>query len=137
MKTITVLFLGAFMVLPLARPGFAQDFKKWAAKTAEYKQWLDSRGPNGTRLWIKLDGKQRPHRLYLGEGFFRADLKTQERFVETYSSYLAGHPEKFMLIDLFDARSNRAVGEFGWGGFKLYPEGLQIAERVRTVKEKN
>ena len=73
--------------------------------------------------------KPRPHRLYLGEGFYRADFKSQERFVDTFSNYLAGHPEKFMLIDLFDAASNKPVGEYGFGGFKLYTKPLQTAER--------
>jgi hypothetical protein len=25
-----------------------------------------------------------------------------------------------MLIDLYDARTGEAIGEFGWGGFKLF-----------------
>ena len=78
---------------------------------------------------VRLDDRRRPHRLYLGEGFFRADFKSQERFVDTFSNYLAGHPEKFMLIDLFDDGTNEPVGEYGFGGFKLYPK--------RAVASKN
>ena len=36
---------------------------------------------------------------------------------------------KFMLIDLFDAATNKPVGEYGFGGFKLYTKPLQTAER--------
>jgi len=82
-------------------------------------------------FWVRLDARHRPHRLYLGEGFFRADARTQEQFVETYSSYLAGHPEKSMLIDLFDAATNNPVGEYGWGGFKLYSQSVRSSERAR------
>ena len=56
-------------------------------------------------------------------------LKTKSRFIDTYSNYLAGHPEKFMLIDLFDAETKQPVGEYGFGGFKLYPKPLRTAER--------
>jgi hypothetical protein len=45
----------------------------------------------------------------------------KERFVETFSHTVAGHPEKYMLLDIFDSVTGRAIGEFGWGGFKLYP----------------
>lgn len=138
MKIVAGVCLSVLMFLSLAQSGFGQDFKKWETQTAEHKRWLDARGPQGSGFWIRLDVKRRPHRLYVGEGFFRADLKAQERFVEVYSSYLAGHPEKFMLIDLFDAKTNRAVGEFGWAGFKLYAEGTLIAERIKaSLREKN
>lgn len=103
-------------------PAFSQDLKKWEAQKAEARQWLESVGPNGAKFWVKLDGRRRPHRLYVGEGFFRASHRNQERFVEAYSRYLAGHPEKYMLIDLFDAATNKPVGEFGWGGFRLFCE---------------
>lgn len=112
-----LLFLSIGLFQPSA--AFGQDFKKWDAQKAKARQWLDSVGPNGTRYWVKLDGRRRPHRLYVGEGFFRASHRDQELFVEAYSSYLAGHPEKYMLIDLFDAATNKPVGEFGWGGFRL------------------
>jgi len=109
-------------------PACADEFKKREAVIAEYKKWLDTLGPSGSRYWVRLDDKRRPHRLYLGEAFFRADFHSQERFVDTYSNYLAGHPEKFMLIDLFDAGTNMPVGEYGFGGFKLYPRTARIAE---------
>ena len=106
----------------------ADEFKKREAQTAQYKQWLDTLGPTGSKYWVRLDGEHRPHQLYLGEGFYRADYKSQERFVDTYSNYLAGHPEKFMLIDLFDAETNKPVGEYGFGGFKLYPQSVRVFE---------
>ena len=106
----------------------ADEFKKREAQIAQYKQWLDTLGPTGSKYWVRLDEKHRPHRLYLGEGFYRAEYKSQEQFVDTYSNYLAGHPEKFMLIDLFDAETNKAVGEYGFGGFKLYPPSVRVFE---------
>lgn len=132
MKIVAAVCLSVLMFLSLTQYGIGQDFKKWEAQTAEHKQWLDARGPQGSGYWVRLDAKPRPHRLYVGEGFFRTDPKSQERFVEVYSSYLAGHPEKFMLIDLYDAKTNRPVGEFGWAGFKLYAEGTLIIERIKA-----
>ena len=121
MKRLTLVllvFLSSGMVqVPSAR---SNEFKLREAKMAQYKQWLDTLGPKGAQYWVRLDSQKRPHRLYLGDGFYRADLQSQERFVDTFSNYLAGHPEKFMLIDLFDAHTNRPVGEYGFGGFKLY-----------------
>lgn len=101
-------------------PAWGNEFKEREAVIAKYKQWLDSLGPDGSRYWVRIDHKRRPHRLYLGEAFFHADSKSQERFVDTYSNYLAGHPQKFMLIDLYDAATEVPVGEYGFGGFKLY-----------------
>ena len=99
----------------------AQDFKKWEAQITDYKQWLDVVGSAGSRLWLRLDSSRRPHKLYVGEGFDKADYHLKEQFIEIFSHYLAGHPEKFSLIDLFDGISGAPIGEFGWGGFKLYP----------------
>lgn len=110
-------------------PARADEFTKREAVIAQYKKWLDTLGPAGSRYWVQLDAKRRPHRLYLGEAFFHQDFRTQEHFVDTYSNYLAGHPEKFMLIDLFDAGTNMPVGEYGFGGFKLYPRTARIAEK--------
>ncbi|MGH7774713.1 MAG: hypothetical protein ACREQA_21015 [Candidatus Binatia bacterium] len=101
-------------------PSSGQDFKKWEAKTKEYKQWLDLHGSEGSRLWLRIDSSRRPHRLYVGEAFHKANHKEKEQFVEIFSHYLAGHPEKFTLIDIFDSVTGKPVGEFGWGGFKLY-----------------
>ncbi|MBI2211414.1 MAG: hypothetical protein HYV05_09245 [Deltaproteobacteria bacterium] len=132
MKILAAVIFSLCMTLALNAPARGQEFKKWEAKIAEHKRWLDSLGPHGSKFWISLDSKSRPHRLYLGEGFFHADARTQERFVETYSSYLAGHPEKFALIDLFDSATRREVGEFGWGGFKLYGQSARGGKTART-----
>lgn len=99
----------------------AQQFKQWEAEIAKYRVWLNTVGSDVYRFWIRLDNDSRPHRLYVGEGFYKADDRMKEDFVDTFSRYLAGHPEKFMLIDIFDAASGKQIGEFGWGGFKLYP----------------
>jgi len=118
----TVLFL---LLLPWAAHG--QDFKKWEAQITEYKQWLDVVGLAGSRLWLRLDSSRRPHKLYVGEGFDKANYNLKEQFVEIFSHYLAGHPEKFALIDLFDGATGAPIGEFGWGGFKLYPAYRSLA----------
>ncbi len=128
------IFAAVFLVLSLSMvqetSAFADEFKKREAQIAQYKKWLDTLGPGGSKFWVRLDAKHRPHRLYLGEGFYRADFKSQEHFIDTYSNYLAGHPEKFMLIDLFDASTNKPIGEYGFGGFKLYPQSAR-AEAAR------
>lgn len=108
-------------------PKTAQDIKKWEAQTKENKAWLDLVRSDAYRLWVRLDSTHRPHRLYVGDGFGRTDQVSQEQFVETFSRFLAGHPEKYMLIDLYDGATGMQIGEFGWGGFKLYPN-------YRTVK---
>jgi hypothetical protein len=110
-----------------AQAAWGSEFKAREAKIAQYKRWLDSLGPEGSRYWVRLDAGRRPHRLYLGQGFHRADAQSQERFIDTYSSYLAGHPEKFMLIDLFDAETNKWIGEYGFGGFKMYGQPAPAA----------
>ena len=130
MKRFVIAFLLVFLAgafEPLSAR--ANEFQEREAKITQYKKWLDTLGPHGSRYWIRLDARHRPHRLYLGEGFYRADFKSQEHFVDTFSNYLAGHPEKFMLIDLFDAKTNKPVGEYGFGGFKLYTTHMQTAER--------
>ena len=112
-------------------PVLANEFKQREAIIAEYKKWLDTLGPHGSQFWVRLDDRRRPHRLYLGEGFYSADAQSQERFVNTFSHYLAGHPEKSMLIDLFDATTNKPVGEYGFGGFRLYPPRARTATGLR------
>jgi hypothetical protein len=130
MKKIVVIVLLALSLGYLQEiPVWGDEFKKREAVIAQYKKWLDTLGPDGSRYWVRLDAKRRPHRLYVGEAFFRADFHSQELFVDTYSNYLAGHPEKFMLIDLFDAVTNMPVGEYGFGGFKLYPRPARVAEK--------
>jgi len=98
---------------------------------AEHKQWFNTLGPQGVQVWIKVDTQRQPYRLYLGDEFFRADFDTQKWFVEFFSSYLAGHPDKSVIVDLFDAATKRLVGEYGWSGFKLYAEANRVKERVR------
>ncbi|HXV82903.1 MAG TPA: hypothetical protein VEG60_23810, partial [Candidatus Binatia bacterium] len=116
MKKFTVIVLLALSLGVVDKTlSWSNEFKKREAVIAQYKKWLDTLGPQGSRYWVRLDEKRRPHRLYVGEAFFRADFHSQERFVDTYSNYLAGHPEKFMLIDLFDATTNAPVGEYGFG----------------------
>ena len=130
MKPFVVAFLLLFLTglfEPLSLRG--NEFKAREAKIAQYKKWLDTLGPQGSQYWKRLDAKRRPHRLYLGAGFYSADFQSQERFVDTFSNYLAGHPEKFMLIDLFDADTNKPIGEYGFGGFKLYAKPARTVER--------
>ena len=127
LAVIPLLFL---LLLPL--PAGAQDFRKWEAQLSQFKEWLDVVGQAGSRLWLRLDSSRRPHRLYVGGGFDRADHTVKEEFVEVFSHYLAGHPEKYALIDLFDGATGAPIGEFGWGGFKLYPSYRPGKELVRT-----
>jgi hypothetical protein len=129
MRIIAVIFLFLSFEMLQPTPAVADEFKKREAQMAQYKNWLDTLGPSGSEYWIRLDAKYRPHRLYLGESFYRADFKAQERFVDTYSNYLAGHPEKFLLIDLFDAATNKPIGEYGFGGFKLYSPSVRVADK--------
>jgi len=119
--------VSGLLFLFLLSPCFAQaqEFKTWELKTSQYKEWLDRLQGDTYKFWTRLDGSRRPHKLYVGEGFNRAELKDQEQFVEAFSHYLAGHPEKFMLIDLYDAGTGAAIGEFGWGGFKLFVSSSQ------------
>ncbi len=134
MKEFVIAFFLLFLAglfQPLSVRG--NEFEERAAKITQYKKWLDTLGPQGSQYWMHLDARHRPHRLYLGDGFYRADFQTQEHFVNTFSNYLAGHPEKFMLIDLFDAKTSKPVGEYGFGGFKLYPNSLRTAENKDTV----
>ena len=130
-KFVRGLLVSLWTGIEQPRAAWGNEFKVREAKIAQYKRWLDTMGPEGSQYWVRLDGKRRPHRLYLGEGFYRADYQSQERFIDTYSSYLAGHPEKFMLIDLFDAETNRWVGEYGFGGFKLYAKPIPGTQTVQ------
>ncbi len=128
MKAFVIACLLIFAVVIFgSSPVRSDEFQQRAAKIAEYKKWLDALGPQGSHYWMRLDARQRPHRLYLGEGFYGADLQSQEHFVNTFSNYLAGHPDKFMLIDLFDVNTNKPIGEYGFGWFKLYGVTLQTA----------
>ena len=116
----------AFMVLAftLLFPALssAQNWtiKEIEARVSEYKNWLDQLGSNGSRYWTRLDSTKRPHRLYVAEGFMKATVTEKEQFIEIFSRYLAGHPEKNMLIDIFDGSTGKVIGEYGFGGFKLF-----------------
>ena len=48
-------------------PAWGDEFKNREAVIAQYKKWLDTLGPEGSRYWVRLDDKRRPHRLYVGE----------------------------------------------------------------------
>lgn len=96
------------------------NFKEIEARVLEYRKWLDKVGSNGARYWVRLDSSKRPHRLFVGEGFLKANAVEQEEFVEIFSRFLAGHPDKNMLIDIFDASSGKEIGEYGFGGFRLF-----------------
>jgi hypothetical protein len=114
--------------LPFGATAMGDEFTARAAQMAESKKWLDTLGSGGSRYWIRLDSDRRPHKLYVGEAFYRADPQEQELFVDTFSHYLAGHPDKFMLIDLYDEATRAPVGEFGWGGFKMYPRAVSFTD---------
>jgi hypothetical protein len=121
-KNLALLLMFLCATVIAVTPSHGNEFKEREAKIALYKKWLDTLGPRGSQYWLRLDSTRRPHRLYLGEAFSRADAQSQEQFIDKYSNYLAGHPEKFMLIDLFDAHTSKLVGEYGFGGFKMYIE---------------
>jgi hypothetical protein len=110
----------ALLLLPSHSNAETVNFKEIQAKVAEYKTWLDQVGTNGSKYWLRLDSSKRPHRLFIGEGFLQANFVEKERFIEIFSRYLAGHPDKNMLIDIFDASTGKAIGEYGFGGFKLF-----------------
>jgi hypothetical protein len=127
-KVIGLFFL--FLLSPCFVQGqeIKTEIKTWELKTSQSKEWLDRLRGDTYKFWTRLDGSRRPHKLYVGEGFNKADLKDKEQFVEVFSHYLAGHPEKFMLIDLYDAGTGAAIGEFGWDGFKLFVSSSEPLE---------
>ena len=120
--------LGRVRVILLASallfPGFvvAQtvNFKEIETRVLEYRKWLDHLRSNGSRFWVRLDSSKRPHRRYVGDGFMQANNTDKEEFIEIFSRFLAGHPEKNMLIDIFDSKTGKPIGEYGFGGFKLF-----------------
>jgi hypothetical protein len=117
MKTI---LLASALLFPALSFGQNLSFKEIEARVLEYRVWLDNVGSNGSRWWVRLDSTKRPHRLYVGEGFQRAEYQEKENFIEVFSRFLAGHPDKNMLIDIFDSSSGKLIGEYGFGGFKLF-----------------
>jgi hypothetical protein len=116
----TVFFLASALLLPNVVAGQAISFKEIEARVVEYRKWLDQVGSKGTRYWMRLDSSKRPHRLFVGDGFMQADMSQKEEFIEIFSRFLAGHPEKNMLIDIYDANTGKPVGEYGFGGFRLF-----------------
>ena len=117
---VRIVFLASALFFPSL--AFSQNisFKEIEARVLEYRKWLDKAGSNGSRFWVRLDSTKRPHRLYVGDGFMKADATDKEEFIEIFSRFLAGHPEKNMLIDIFDASTGKPIGEYGFGGFRLF-----------------
>jgi len=131
MKKIIVILVMLFSTVSISSAqSRGNEFKEREAKIAQYKKWLDSLGPQGSKYWLRLDSARRPHKLYLGEAFHRADAQSQEKFIDTYSNYLAGHEDKFLLIDLYDGATNKLVGEYGFGGFKMHTEKPRAADAL-------
>jgi hypothetical protein len=119
-RSTAIMLLASVLFLPAVSAAQNPSFKEIEARILEYRSWLDRVGSGGSRLWVRLDSTKRPHRLYVGEGFLRADYAEQENFIEIFSRFLAGHPDKNMLIDIFDASNGRLIGEYGFGGFRLF-----------------
>ena len=117
---IIVFFLASALFFPVLAPAQNFTFKEIEARVLEYRKWLDQVGSGGSRYWIRLDSSKRPHKLFVGEGFMQAGADEKENFVEIFSRFLAGHPEKNMLIDIYDATNGKPIGEYGFGGFKLF-----------------
>jgi hypothetical protein len=117
---IQILVLASALFFPAIAAAQSVNFKEIEAKVSEYRKWLDQVGSNGSRFWVRLDSTKRPHRLYIGEGFMRANTSEQENFIEIFSRFLAGHPDKNMLIDIYDPTNGKWIGEYGFGGFRLF-----------------
>ena len=117
---VEAVLLASALFFPTLLVAQTVNFKEIEARVLEYRKWLDKVGSNGSRFWIRLDSSKRPHRLYVGDGFLQASETDKEEFIEIFSRFLAGHPEKNMLIDIFDAKTGKPLGEYGFGGFKLF-----------------
>jgi hypothetical protein len=120
LERVAMLILASALCFPAAAGAQSVNFKEIQARIAEYRKWLDQAGTNGTRYWLRLDSSKRPHRLYVGDAFLQATHDDQENFIEIFSRFLAGHPEKNMLIDIYDSSSGKWIGEYGFGGFRLF-----------------
>ena len=118
--TTRVIILALALFFPLAARAQNLSFKEIESRISEYRKWLDQVGSNGSRYWVRLDSSKRPHRLFVGDGFMHANATEKEEFVEIFSRFLAGHPDKNMLIDIFDASTGKPIGEYGFGGFRLF-----------------
>lgn len=125
-QKVAAVVLAAALLFPVLSLAQNFSFKEIEARVSEYKNWLDQHGTNGSRYWVRLDSTKRPHRLYVAEGFIQATITEKEQFIEIFSRYLAGHPEKNMLIDIFDGSSGKVIGEYGFGGFKLFTVAVPI-----------
>jgi hypothetical protein len=117
---IPVIILASALFFPALAVAQTVNFKEIESRVSEYRKWLDQVGSNGSRFWVRLDSTKRPHRLYVGEGFMKADAVAQENFIEIFSRFLAGHPDKNMLIDIYDPTNGKWIGEYGFGGFRLF-----------------
>jgi len=117
---IRIIVLASALFFPALAVAQTVNFKEIEARVSEYRRWLDQVGSNGSRFWVRLDSTKRPHRLYVGEGFMKADTIAQENFIEIFSRFLAGHPDKNMLIDIYDPTNGKWIGEYGFGGFRLF-----------------
>jgi len=117
---IPVIVLASALFFPALAVAQTVNFKEIESRVSEYRKWLDQVGSNGSRFWVRLDSTKRPHRLYVGEGFMKADAVAQENFIEIFSRFLAGHPDKNMLIDIYDPTNGKWIGEYGFGGFRLF-----------------
>jgi hypothetical protein len=120
LATLRLVVLASALLFPAAAIPQSFSFKESEARISEYGRWLQQVGSNGSRYWLRLDSSKRPHQLYVGEGFMQAAYAEKELFVEIFSRFLAGHPERNMLIDIFDASDGKVIGEYGFGGFKLF-----------------
>jgi hypothetical protein len=117
---LRIIVLASALFFPALASAQTVNFKEIESKVSEYRKWLDKVGSNGSRFWVRLDSTKRPHRLYVGEGFLKADTIAQENFIEIFSRFLAGHPDKNMLIDIYDPTNEKWIGEYGFGGFRLF-----------------
>jgi hypothetical protein len=117
---LSTCLLASALFFPAIAPAQNLSFREIETRIREYRTWLDAVGGSGSRFWVRLDSTKRPHRLYVGEGFEHANFEEKENFIEVFSRVLAGHPDKNMLIDIFDASSGRLIGEYGFGGFRLF-----------------
>jgi hypothetical protein len=117
---ILLVILASALFFPATPGAQSLSFKEIESRVSEYRKWLDQVGSNGSRYWVRLDSSKRPHRLYVGDGFVHATATEKEQFVEIFSRFLAGHPEKNMLIDIYDASTGKEIGEYGFGGFRLF-----------------
>src|SRR5262245_65465538 len=117
---VIVFFLASAFLFSGAVWAQAPDLRDIQTRISWYRAWLDQAGASGSRFWVRLDSSKRPHRLFVGESFLSAETDAHEEFIEIFSRYLAGHPDKNMLIDIYSAANGKLIGEYGFGGFRLF-----------------